>query len=60
MGERVNKARRYTSQAAQEQTESTKADTESEEQEAMVPIGEQIDSRNHTDGRTRETFEMVH
>ena len=60
MGERVNQARRYTSQAAQEQTEDTKADTESEEQEAMVPIGEQIDSRNYIDGRTRETFEMVH
>ena len=59
MGERVNKARRYTSQAAQEQTEDTKADTESEEQEAMVPIGEQIDSRNHTDTRASRIESMV-
>ena len=59
MGERVNKARRYTSQAAQEQTESTKADTESEEQEAMVPIGEQIDNRNHIDTRASRTKVMV-
>ena len=59
MGERVNKARRYTSQAAQEQTEDTKADTESEEQEAMVPIGEQIDSRNHIDTRASRTESMV-
>ena len=60
MGEGVNQARRYTSQTTQKQGEDAKADTESEEQEAMVPIGEQIDSRNYIDGRTRETFEMVH
>ena len=51
MGKGTNPARRYTSQNTQKQGEDTKADTESEEQEAMVPIGEQIDSRNHTDTR---------
>ena len=40
MGEGVNQARRYTSQTTQKQGEDAKADTESEEQEAMVPIGE--------------------
>jgi len=38
VGEGVNQARRYTSQATQEQGEDTKADT-GEEKESMVPIG---------------------
>jgi hypothetical protein len=37
LGKGTSPARRYTSQATQEQGESTKADT-GEEKEAMVPI----------------------
>ena len=59
MGKGTNPARRYTSQNTQKQGEDTKADTESEKQEAMVPIGEQIDSRNHIDTRASRTESMV-